>query len=44
MKSTNLLMLAAFGALAGCSASAKQPQASCEVMTEPICSRVAETS
>ena len=43
MKSTKLLTLAVVGALAGCSASAKQPRASCEVMTEPICSRVAET-
>jgi hypothetical protein len=43
VKSTKLLTLAAVGALAGCSASAKQPQARCEVMTEPICSRVAET-
>ena len=43
MKSTTVLTLAAVGALAGCSASAKQPQARCEVMTKPICSRVAET-
>jgi len=43
LKSTKLLTLAAVGALAGCSASAKQPQARCEVMTKPICSRVAET-
>lgn len=45
MKSTKLLILAAFGALAGCSATpAKQPQPSCEVMTEPICARVAEAN
>ena len=43
MKSTKLLMLAAVGAaLAGCSATPKQPQPGCEVMTEPICARVAE--
>ena len=43
VKSTKLLMLASVGALAGCSAAYKQPQPSCEVITEPICSRVAET-
>lgn len=43
MKSTKLVILAAVGALAGCSAMPpKQPQPSCEVMTEPICARVAE--
>lgn len=42
MNSTRLLMIAAVGALAGCSATPKQSQPSCEVMTEPICARVAE--
>lgn len=43
MKSAKLLMLAAVGAFAGCSATPKQPQPTCEGMTEPICSCVAET-
>lgn len=41
MKPSRILTLGALVALAGCSASARSPQSSCEVMTESICSRVA---
>jgi hypothetical protein len=41
-KNLGLLTLAAI-ALAGCSESAIQPQARCELMTAQICSRAAET-
>jgi hypothetical protein len=43
MNTSRILAVGALIAIAGCSVSARQPQASCEVMTEPICSRVAET-
>jgi hypothetical protein len=42
MNSPRILTLGGLIVLAGCSASARQPQTSCEVMAEPICSRVAE--
>ena len=43
MNAKGLLVLAAAFGLAGCAASAVQPQASCELMTEQICSLAAET-
>jgi hypothetical protein len=42
MNAKGLLVLAAAFGLAGCAASAVQPQASCELMTAQICSKAAE--
>ncbi len=42
MNASKIMTLGALIALAGCSASARHTPASCEVLTEPICSGVAE--